>query len=345
MYAMSKQQPKFAEAGGEPMTLSLPVAHDSAERHVSGEALYVDDLPTPARTLHAAIGQAAPAHATLKSLELSAVRAAKGVVAVLTAADIPGENDMGPVFPGDPLLAEDTIEYAGQALFLVIAETVEQARRAALLGDVEAELLDSVLTIDEAMEKQSFVLPSHEMLRGDPEAALETAKHRLKGRLRIGGQDHFYLEGQVALAIPGEGRDMSVMSSTQHPSEVQHLVAKTLGVLDHRVTVEVRRMGGGFGGKETQAAGIACLAALAAAKTDRAVKLRLDRDVDMTLTGKRHGFRIDYDVACDAQGRIQAITFEARRGFTEDTDIGCEVPALKNRCHDREASLLDRTLG
>ena len=202
----------------------------------------------------------------------------------------------------------------------MIAETVEQARRAALLGKAASEPLDAILTIDQAMEAQSFVLPPHEMLRGDPESALDKAPHRLSGRIRIGGQDHFYLEGQVALAIPGEGGTMQVMSSTQHPSEVQHLVAKTLGLADHAVTVEVRRMGGGFGGKETQAAGIACLASLAASKTGRAVKLRLDRDVDMTLTGKRHGFRIDYDVACDAQGRIQAITFEqcADCGYSPD---------------------------
>ena len=302
------------------MTLRHPIAHDSAVLHVSGEARYVDDLPTPARTLHAAIGQSDVAHATLQLLDLTDVRAADGVIAVLTADDIPGENDVGPVFPGDPLLADGKIEYAGQALFLVVAETVGQARRAALLGKVESEPLPAILTIDEAMDQKSFVLPSHEMLRGEPEAALDAAPHRLTGRLRIGGQDHFYLEGQVALAVPGEGGDMAVTSSTQHPSEVQHLVAKTLGLADHAVTVDVRRMGGGFGGKETQAAGTACLAALAAAKTGRPVKLRLDRDVDITLTGKRHGFRIDYDVACDAQGRIQAIIFEqcADCGYSPD---------------------------
>ena len=302
------------------MTLSLPVAHDSASLHVSGEAHYVDDLPTPARTLFAAIGQAGPAHARVEALDLAKVRAADGVVAVLTAADIPGENDVGPVFPGDPLLADEKIEYAGQALFLVVAETIPQARRAALLGDVKSEPLEAILTIDQAMERQSFVLPPHTMERGDPCSALRASPHRLAGRLRIGGQDHFYLEGQVALAIPGEAGDMAVTSSTQHPSEVQHLVAKTLGVLDHQVTVDVRRMGGGFGGKETQAAGIACLAALAAAKTGRPVKLRLDRDVDMTLTGKRHGFRIDYDVGFSDDGVIEAITFEqaADCGFSPD---------------------------
>lgn len=303
-----------------PIALNKPLAHDSAAKHVSGTALYVDDLPTPARTLHAAIGQSELAHAEIEKLDVDAVRAADGVIAVLTASDIPGENDVGPVFPGDPLLADNTIDYAGQALFLVVAETVNQARRAAFLGKLASKPLQPILSIDEAMAKTSFVLPSYEILRGDPEKCLPQSPHRLAGRLRIGGQDHFYLEGQVALAMPGEGGDMSIMSSTQHPSEVQHLVAKTLGLADHAVSVEVRRMGGGFGGKETQAAGIACLAALAAAKTGRAVKLRLDRDVDMTLTGKRHSFRIDYDVGFDNDGGIEAITFDqaADCGYSPD---------------------------
>ncbi|MGH1478787.1 MAG: xanthine dehydrogenase molybdopterin binding subunit [Geminicoccales bacterium] len=304
----------------EAFAVSRPFPHDSAALHVSGEAFYVDDVPTPARTLEAAIGQSTEPHAKLVHLDLDAVRAAPGVVAVLTAKDIPGINDVGPVYPGDPLLADKLIEYAGQALFLVVAETTEQARRAALLARIDSEPLEPVLTIDEAMARRSFVLPEHRMERGDPEASLGQAAHRLEGHLRIGGQDHFYLEGQVAPATPGEGQDMAVLSSTQHPSEVQHLVAKTLGLLDHAVTVGVRRMGGGFGGKETQAAGIACLAALAAAKTGHSVKLRLDRDVDMTLTGKRHGFRIDYDVGFSSDGQIEAIIFEqaADCGFSPD---------------------------
>ncbi len=302
------------------VSVSRPVPHDSARLHVSGEALYVDDVPMPANSLHAAIGQSIEPHAEILNLDLNPVRAAPGVVAVLTAEDIPGINDVGPVYPGDPLLADGLIDYAGQALFLVVAETTEQARRAALLATIETRPLQPILTIDEALAKKSFVLPEHRMERGDADKALSDAPHRLIGRLRIGGQDHFYLEGQVALATPGEGQNMAVMSSTQHPSEVQHLVAKTLGLLDHAVTVEVRRMGGGFGGKETQAAGIACLAALAAAKTGRSVKLRLDRDVDMTLTGKRHGFRIDYEVGFDDDGRIEAIIFEqaADCGFSPD---------------------------
>ena len=297
-----------------------PLPHDSAALHVSGEALYVDDIAAPAGTLHAALGQSEHAHAKIVDMDLDAVRAAPGVIAVLSADDIPGVNDVGPVYPGDPLLAGGQIDYAGQALFLVVAETTEQARRAALLGRIEASPLEPILTIDDAMEKQSFVLPDHRMERGDPVEKLATSTYRLNGRLHIGGQDHFYLEGQVALATPGEGRDMAVFSSTQHPSEVQHLVAKILGLADHAVTVEVRRMGGGFGGKETQAAPIACLAALAADRTGRPVKLRLDRDVDMTLTGKRHGFRIDYDVGFDDDGRIEAIDIEqaADCGYSPD---------------------------
>ena len=302
------------------MALHRPIPHDSAALHVSGEARYVDDIPVPVTTLHAAVGQSTLPHAELLNLGLDAVRAAPGVVTVLTARDIPGINDVGPVYPGDPLLADGLVEYAGQALFLVVAETTEQARRAALLGAAETKPLEPILTIDDALANNAFVLPEHQMVRGEPEKALDQSSHRLTGRLRIGGQDHFYLEGQVALAMPGEGNDIVVVSSTQHPSEVQHLIAKTLGLADHAVTVEVRRMGGGFGGKETQAAPIACLAALGAVKTGRPVKLRLDRDVDMILTGKRHGFRIDYDVGFNDDGRIEAIVFKqaADCGFSPD---------------------------
>ncbi len=300
--------------------LNRGIAHDSAERHVTGEALYVDDVPLPAGSLQAAVSQSTVAHAEILGLGLEVAAAAPGVITLLTAADIPGINDIGPVQPGDPLLAADRIEYAGQALALTIAETTEQARRAARLVTARTKALPAVLTLDDALAQKSFLLPEHQMLKGDPDSALAKAPHRLKGRHEIGGQDHFYLEGQVAAAIPGEDGDMTVLSSTQHPSEVQHLVAKVLGLADHAVTVEVRRMGGGFGGKETQAAQIACLAALGAARTGKPVKLRLDRDVDMTLTGKRHGFRIDYDVGFDSEGVIQAISVEqaADCGFSPD---------------------------
>ncbi|HEX6111266.1 MAG TPA: xanthine dehydrogenase molybdopterin binding subunit [Geminicoccaceae bacterium] len=296
------------------------VPHDSAAKHASGEALYVDDLPEPAGMLYAAVGLSTHAHAEIVRMNLDAVRAAPGVVAVATAEDVPGNNDVGPVYPGDPLFADGVVEYAGQALFAVAANTVEQARRAARLAEVEYRELEAILTIEAALAKEATVVPSHEMRRGEPEQAIASAPHRLSGHIRMGGQDHFYLEGQVAFAVPTEDGDMLVWSSTQHPSEVQHLIASVLSRPHNAITVEVRRMGGGFGGKETQAAPFACMAALLAHHTKRPVKLRLDRDDDMLLTGKRHEFLIDYDVGFDDEGRIQGIVFEqaARCGFSPD---------------------------
>jgi xanthine dehydrogenase large subunit len=296
------------------------VPHDSAAKHVSGEALYIDDLPEPAGMLHAAVGLSMYARAEIVRMDLDPVRVAPGVVAAVSAQDVPGVNDIGPVFPGDPLFADGVVEYAGQALFAVAAATVEQARRAARLADVEYRELEAILTIEDALAKEATVVPSHEMCRGEPEQAIAAAPHRLSGRIRMGGQDHFYLEGQVSFAVPSEDGDMLVWSSTQHPSEVQHLIASVLDKPHNAVTVEVRRMGGGFGGKETQAAAFACMAALLADHTRRPVKLRLDRDDDMLLTGKRHDFLIDYDVGYDNAGRIQGIVFEqaARCGFSPD---------------------------
>jgi xanthine dehydrogenase large subunit len=296
------------------------VPHDSAAKHVSGEALYVDDLPEPAGMLHAAVGLSAHAHAEIVRMDLGEVRAAPGVVAVVTAEDVPGSNDIGPVFPGDPLFADGVVEYAGQAIFAVVAATVEQARRAARLAEIEYRELQAILTVEEGLAEQATVVPSHEMRRGEPEQAIASAPHRISGRIRMGGQDHFYLEGQVAAAVPSEDGDMLVWSSTQHPSEVQHLIASVLRKPHNAVTVEVRRMGGGFGGKETQAAPFACMAALLAHHTRRPVKLRLDRDDDMLLTGKRHDFLIEYDVGFDDDGRIGGIVFEqaARCGFSPD---------------------------
>ena len=296
------------------------VPHDSAAKHVSGEALYVDDLPEPAGMLYAAVGLSIHAHAEIVRMDLDPVRAAPGVVAVVTAQDVPGSNDIGPVFAGDPLFVDRVVEYAGQAIFAVAAVTIEQARRAARRAEIEYRELEAILTLEDALAAEATVVPSHEMRRGEPEQAIASAPHRATGRIRTGGQDHFYLEGQVAFAVPSEDGDMLVWSSTQHPSEVQHLIAAVLGKPHNAVTVEVRRMGGGFGGKETQAAPFACMAALLAHHTKRPVKLRLDRDDDMLLTGKRHDFLIDYDVGFDDDGRIQGIVFEqaARCGFSPD---------------------------
>jgi xanthine dehydrogenase large subunit len=298
------------------------VAHDSAARHVSGTAIYVDDIPELPGTLHLYVAMSTRAHAQLVSLDVSAVRNAPGVVAVLTADDIPGENDASPVMHDDPVFAEEKVEYFGQSLFAVAADSIAAARAAATLAKVEYEDLPALISVDEALAAgfELPTVPAHAMRLGDVDAALAKAQHRIKGTVYVGGQDHFYLEGQVAYAIPGEGVDMLVHSSTQHPTEVQHTVAKVLGVPDNAVTVEVRRMGGGFGGKESQASLIAAIAGLAAAKTHRPAKLRLDRDDDMELTGKRHDFRIDYDVGFDERGVIRGVRFDhaARCGYSAD---------------------------
>ena len=297
-----------------------PVRHDSAHLHVAGEATYTDDILEARGTLHGAFGLSHRAHARLKSMDLAAVRAAPGVVAVITAAEIPGANDVGPILHDDPILAAGEVQYVGQPIFLVAAETVDQARRAARLAAIEYEELPAILTIEEALAQQSFVLPTVTLERGDWRSALAAAPHRLKGRFRIGGQEQFYLEGQVAYAVPREDGDMLVYSSTQHPSEVQATVAHALGVDVHRILVECRRMGGGFGGKETQAALPACAAAVMARYTGRPVKLRYDRDDDITITGKRHDFIVEYDAGCDGSGRILGldVMLASRCGFSAD---------------------------
>jgi xanthine dehydrogenase large subunit len=297
------------------------IAHDSAAKHAAGSAIYVDDIPEPAGTLHAAPGLSARAHARIRGMDLAKVRAAPGVVLVLTAADIPGTNDVSPIGAGDdPVFATDLVEFHGQVLFAVIAESHDAARRAAKLAKVEYEDLTPVLTVEDALREQSFVLPDHVMTRGDAERAIAGAPHYLQGEFEHGGQEHFYLEGQVSLAVPAEDGDVTIHCSTQHPSEVQHNIAHVLGRPNNAVTVECRRMGGGFGGKETQGSQWAAIAALAAVKLKRPVKCRLDRDDDMIATGKRHDFRIGYEVGFDKDGRILGISFDhaARCGYSAD---------------------------
>lgn len=296
------------------------VPHESATLHVSGTARYIDDLPEPRGTLHAALGQSERAHATIVALDLSAVRAAQGVVAVVTAADIPGTNNFGAKVHDDPIFAAGEVEHVGQALFAVAATEVRSARRAARMAQVQYRDLPAALTADAALAEGSLLMPSAQLQRGDSQAGLRAATHHLSGRVHVGGQEHFYLEGQIALAVPQEGGDMIVYSSTQHPGEVQLAVAHALGKQAKDVIVECRRMGGAFGGKESQPAQFACIAAVLAARTGHPVKLRLDRDVDMTLTGKRHDFAIDYEVGFADDGRIQGIefTFASRCGMSSD---------------------------
>jgi xanthine dehydrogenase large subunit len=308
------------------------VRHDSAAAHVTGAASYLDDVPTVPGTLEAALVLSPHAHARIRSVDLSAALAAPGAVTAITAADIPGRNDIAPIRSDEPALAAHVVEYEGQPVAAVAAATFDQARAAAKLATIEYEPLPAVLTIEEAMARESYVSPPLLIVRGEVEPALAGAPHRLSGELRCGGQDHFYLEGQIALATPGEAADMHVWSSTQHPTEVQHGVAHLLALPFNAVTVEVRRMGGAFGGKESQATIIAGIAAVLAWKARRPVKLRLPRDDDMRATGKRHPFLFRYDVGFDAEGHILALdlTLAANGGNVAD-----HTPAVLTRalCH------------
>ena len=306
-------------ASSEP-AVGQALPHDSAHLHVSGRAAYTDDLPEPRALLHLAVGMSTEAHARIDRLDLDPVRAAPGVVDVFDAGAIKGANNYGPIVHDDPVFAEDVVQYVGQPLFVVAADTVGAARRAALLADAAYTPLDAILDAETAVEKQSFVLPSERLERGDAAAALDAAANRLEGRVRCGGQDQFYLEGHIAMALPQEDGGLLVYSSTQHPDEVQMLVAELTERDAKDVVVICRRMGGAFGGKESQAALIACIAAIAATGTGRPCKLRLDRDVDMHMTGKRHDFVIDYDVGFDDDGVIEGIDFTlaSRCGMSAD---------------------------
>ena len=286
------------------------VTHDSARKHVMGSALYVDDIPQPARLLHCYIGTSSIAHGRITKMGLSSVRGYPGVVKIMTATDIRGSNQISPIHMDDePVLSNGLVQFVGQPIFAVLAESRSAARHAAQLAEIEYEELPAILDIKTALAEQSFVLDPQCLKRGDSQAALANAPNRLHGQVDIGGQDHFYLEGHVSMALPGEDGDMLVLTSSQHPSEVQQLVAQSLGRPANAVTVEVRRMGGAFGGKETQAAQWAIIAALFADASGRPVKIRLDRDDDMRSTGKRHDFLIEYDIGFDNDGRIHGIEF------------------------------------
>ncbi|GAA0287037.1 xanthine dehydrogenase molybdopterin binding subunit [Rhodovulum strictum] len=296
--------------------------HDSAEKHVTGRADYTDDIPEPLGTLHACLGLAEVAHGRLIGLDLSAVLAAPGVVGVLTAADIPGRNDISPNGTGDdPVFPVETVAFHGQPLFAVIAETREAARRAAVLARAQIDPLPHAITIEQALAAGYPDVTAPLVLeRGAVGPALAAAPHRITGRMTVGGQDHMYLEGQIAFAIPGEDDEVTVHASTQHPTEVQQMVAQVLGIPANAVVVNVRRMGGGFGGKETQMNLFCVIAVLAAKRWNRPVKIRPDRDQDMIATGKRHDVVIDYDLGFDADGVIHGVdaTIAARCGFSAD---------------------------
>ncbi|MDP4557821.1 xanthine dehydrogenase molybdopterin binding subunit [Halomonas meridiana] len=294
--------------------------HESAEKHVTGKATYIDDLKTPQDALHVALGLSPVAHGTLTSMGLDAVRSAPGVVDVITFHDVPGHTDIGPVFPGDPIFVDHEISYAGQCLFAVAATSLQAARQAVKLASLQIDEQPASLDPVAAAERQDVVRPTHVQARGDWAATLQNAEQLIEGELFIGGQEHFYLEGQACVVVPTEDDGVMVYTSNQHPSETQKLVAEVLGVPFHAVTVEVRRMGGGFGGKETQASPWACIAAIIARRTGRATRLRLPRSDDMRITGKRHPFHNRYQLAIDARGVIQGgdITVIGDCGYSPD---------------------------
>ncbi|MEM9708247.1 MAG: xanthine dehydrogenase molybdopterin binding subunit [Pseudomonadota bacterium] len=304
--------------------VAKPLPHDAAPLHVTGRARYVGDIPVPANTLSLAFGTSGIAHGRILSMDLDAVRGAPGVVGVMAAADLPFANDVSPSPSPEPFLATETVHYVGQPIFLVIAENHHAARKAARLARIQYEELPAILTVDDALAAdQRFEDGPRIYAKGDAEAAIAGATHVVEGQMEIGGQEHFYLEGQVALALPQENGDMVVHSSSQHPTEIQHKVADALGIPMHGVRCEVRRMGGGFGGKESQGNGLAVACALAARATGRPALMRYDRDDDMVITGKRHDFRIEYRAGVAPDGRIRGLTLRhlVRCGWSMDLSL------------------------
>ncbi len=306
------------------------LTHDSAAKHVSGGAIYIDDMPEERGLLHLAFGKSEIANGKIVSMDLSQVRSSPGVELVLTADDIPGKNDVSPIAGDDLLFADKELSFVGQSLFVVAARERDLALKAAQRAEIVYASGEPALTIARASERGSVLEDPQVMERGNAPAALQHASHRLAGKLCIGGQDHFYLEGQVCHAIPDEDGGVLVHSSTQNPSEVQEIIARVLSIPSHAVAVEVRRMGGGFGGKETQPALLAAAAALVAVKAKRPARFRLDRDDDMIMTGKRHDFEAAYDVAFDESGSLMAadITLSSRCGCSADLSLAVNDRAM-----------------
>ena len=300
------------------------ITHESAHLHVSGKANYVDDIPEVEGTLYAGLGLAEIAHGKIINMDLSAVWQAEGVVSVLTGAELL-HNNCGPVVADEPIIATDTVSFFGQVIFVVVAKTYQQAQQASRLAKVTYEALEPILTIEQAIARQSWILPPVQITAGDANAKLAVAPYRLQGMAQVGGQEHFYLEGQICYAYPKEEDMLQVLCSTQHPTEMQLLISEAVGYGMHQVSVEVRRMGGGFGGKESQSAQWACITAILSVKLKRPVKLRLDRDTDMIVTGKRHGFAYQWDVGFDEQGMILGLYIQLASNCGSSTDLSGPV--------------------
>ena len=303
--------------------------HESAAKHVSGYANYIDDIVEPEGTLYGAIGYSKKAHAIIKKLDLREVWKSEGVVSVVTSADIPGRNDVGAVYDGDPIFPKK-VEYFGQPLFAVAATSTELARKAVQKAKITYKNLKPVIDIKEALRKKLYVLKGRKIKRGDPSKKISKAKNYLKNSFTLGSQEHFYLEGQIAFVIPQEDNDFKIFSSTQHPSETQQIVAKVLNQKSNTISVEVRRIGGGFGGKETQSLIFAAICTLLSKKTKLPVKLRMDRDDDIIITGKRHDFYSDYEVGFNDKGVIEGVRIKlaSRCGISPDLSEAINSRAL-----------------
>ncbi len=312
------------------MTMGKPLPHDSAPLHVTGQARYIDDIPLPAGTLHAAFGLSTCAHGSITAIDLAAVKSAPGVIKVYASADFAEMPDCSPSTHDEPLLSTGEVHYIGQPVFLVIADTHLNARKAARLGKISYAELPALLTVDEALEANSrFEQGPIIWTKGDATRAIATAPRTIEGTLEVGGQEHFYLEGQIAAAIPQED-GVHIYASTQHPTEIQHKVAHALHLPMSAVRVETRRMGGGFGGKESQGNALAIACALATRDTGKPCKMRYDRDDDMMITGKRHDLRITYRAGIDAAGRILGIDFThlVRCGWAQDLSLAVADRAM-----------------
>lgn len=340
------------------MAVAKPLPHDAARLHVTGQARYVDDIPMPRGTLHLAFGLSTVAKGTITAMDLDAVRSSDGVVAVLTADDVPFENDVSPAAHDEPLLAMGEVHYLGQPVFLVVATSHRAARVAARKGVVTYTESAAILTLDQALAANSrFEEGPRIYQKGDAGSAIDGAAHVIEDTFEIGGQEHFYLEGQAALALPQEDGGMLVSSSTQHPTEIQHKVAHAIALPMHAVRVETRRMGGGFGGKESQGNALAVACAIAARQTGKPCKMRYDRDDDMTITGKRHAFRISYRAGFDADGLITGVEFThlVNCGWAQDlslpvadramlhSDNAYAIPAIRIESHRLKTNLQSAT--
>ena len=312
------------------MSILKPLPHDAAALHVSGSAQYTDDIPTPENTLHLVFGLSEIAHGRIVKTDLTDVKSASGVSCVLMAKDIPGKNDISPSPFPEPLLSDGTLNYIGQPIFICAATSHLLARRAAKLAKIKYQKKKAIITIEEAIKAKSLLEKPIVYNKGDPANTISKSEFNLNGTIKIGGQEHFYLEGQAALAIPHDDGDITIHCSTQHPTEAQHKVADALKKPMNAVRVQVRRMGGGFGGKESQSNALAVACAVMANKTGRPCKMRYDRDDDIIITGKRHDFRIDYNVGFNGKGKITGIEFKqfVRCGWSADLSLAIADRAM-----------------